>query len=159
MFYEQEDFTSPDAIRRVALVALACYALTAVFVLLTFAFPEWGTRSAYCFICIPPQTYAAGLSGLLLLFIDLILGVNCMTAGFARRSTVWPLAFLFLLGAACCDPTFVLLERAGVHVRPDNLALTVLITTGAVTMSGLLLLPLLALLYARHLRRVQVARH
>lgn len=146
MVYEQA-----ITIRRSAAWALVLYALTAALVALTYAFPLLGAPQGEFFIYLPPQAYLALVTGGIVVLLDLYVAVRAMAAGFARRGGIWPLAFLFLLVAALCGPALTCVQLGNSRVlslSPDATASLLLVAA-----AGLLLIPLLALQYARLLLR------
>lgn len=149
---ENEKLTSYRSIRALALSALVCYGLTVVLGILTLEFRTLGAPQAEYFIYIPPQGYLTLLTGLLLLLLDLVVGLSCAASGFARRSSAWPLPFLLLLAMAFCGPGLIVVQLSDSSIV--NLSQDAVTTVLLVSAAGSLLIPLLALLYARRLARI-----
>ena len=97
-----------------------------------------------------PWVQAEFLVGVVVVVLDYIAGLICAGIGFARCEGTWPLAFLVLLAlffgfAVLAGSGFsdMMVARLGVNLRN-----ALLLSAAACA----LLIPLLALPYARHLR-------
>lgn len=138
------------AILALALTTLLGYVVTVVMVALELTHPALGATSGACFICMSPWVQTEFLVGAIVVLLTYVLGLICAGAGFTRRDVTWPVAFLVLLalaiGLTVLDGSgFSDMMIARLGVNPRN----VLLLAAA---AGLLLIPLLALRYARHLR-------
>lgn len=139
------------AILALALLALIGYVTTVVMVVLELTHPALGATSGACFICMSPWVQTEFLVGLVALLLVIVTGLAGLGTGLARRDTAWSLAFLVLLALpfgfavlAFSGAGDAILVRLGVNER--NIPLFTVYAC-------LLLIPLLALRYARHLRR------
>lgn len=153
--------TTGHRVAYLALGVLACAALlgyvtTVVMVVLELSHPVLGATQGPCFICMSPWVQTEFLIGLVAVLLILVVSLACLGTSLARRDLRWSLVFFVLLvlffGLAVLTGTgFIdaMVARFGVNLR------TVLLFAAA---ACALLIPLLALRYARRLRLAWTAR-
>lgn len=139
------------ALLALALAALAGYVATVVMVVLELTHPALGATQGPCFICMSPWVQTEFLVGAIVVLLVIVVWLMCVSTALARRDFAWSLAFLALLALAfgfavvafsgAADEFVVRLGDSGRNIPLLAVA------------AYLLLIPLLALFYSRHLRR------
>jgi hypothetical protein len=103
--------------RSLALGGLAAYSVTALLIVLTLAFPTFGTGPD---VYVPVQAIFGLLGGLFTIIVALALAVRCVVAGWRGRQWAWLSVFLLLSLAGLFGPVFLLtqmhISQASWHV-------------------------------------------
>ncbi len=140
------EISSP--LRTLAWLSLAFDVATAVLFLLYIAFPYWGRDPhARYFIYIPPQLYAMALAGLTTILLNITGGLVGLFASLPRRQYIWALTFLVGFLLVIQGPILI-----GLTLHDSStlsLSLTQVNLSIAASIVGLVLLPILSLVYAK----------
>lgn len=135
-------------LRFLAFAVFALFALTAALICLWLAFPRWGmSPNQVYFFYVAPQGFAAALVLGLALLVDVVAGVAALIVAVARQQRNWALTFLTAASLAVQAP--LLLTMSTTNDNTVSLSPHAQLVSGIMSAAAFLLLPVLALIYAR----------
>jgi len=142
---------SRAVVRTPAGLTLALYAVIAILLALSFAFPDWGKdrvqhSNDFLVIYFPPQLVAAVYIGLAAFAVSALLGVVCAIVSRREGRGGWAMGFAVMTALALQGPFFIGLELFAPRISlPPSLVLACVI----VAVAAFLIIPVLGLVFAR----------